>query len=85
MANVRVALVIVERGEAPLGIVYVSDALASSKVRLLDIFPEESHSPIVYEAALVAGRVTPAARRFMAFVIAAPARALFARHGFIVD
>lgn len=85
MANVRVALTVVQRGEAPLGVVYASDAQAASKVRLLDLFPADSHSPIIYEAALVAGQATPAARQFMAFLLGPAARTLFAEHGFLVE
>ena len=46
--NVRAALLLVERGEAPLGIVYATDAAASRGVRVVGTFPAESHPPITY-------------------------------------
>ena len=50
--NVRAALAFVARGEAPLGIVYRTDALAEKRVRIVDEFPEDSHPPIIYPIAL---------------------------------
>ncbi len=62
--NVRAALVLVSRGEAPLGIVYATDALADRGVRIVDTFPAASHPPIVYPAALTHdGQVAAAQRR----------------------
>ena len=52
--NVRSALALVARGEAKLGIVYGSDAVAESKVQVIANFPEASHAPIVYPAAIIA-------------------------------
>src|SRR5467141_1101089 len=46
--NVRAALAYVARGEAPLGIVYQTDAQAEKRVRVVDVFPEDSHPPITY-------------------------------------
>ncbi|MFQ5955911.1 MAG: molybdate ABC transporter substrate-binding protein, partial [Kiloniellales bacterium] len=83
LSNVRVALALVERGEAALGVVYRSDAAASAKVRLIGLFPAESHAPIAYSVGLVAGRADAAARRFLAFLRGAEAGQVFARHGFI--
>jgi molybdate transport system substrate-binding protein len=82
--NVRAALLFVARGEAPLGIVYASDALAEPKVRIVASFPADSHPPIVYPAALTARTVHPAAARFLAYLRTPTAKALFTRHGFIV-
>ena len=62
--SVRAALALVERGEAPLGIVYATDARASTGVKVVGIFPPESYPPITYPFAIVAGRDTPAVRRF---------------------
>src|SRR6478672_7522023 len=59
--NVRAALVLVARGEAPLGIVYRTDALAESGVRIVGTFPAGSHPPVVYPAAVIAGSANPAA------------------------
>src|ERR1700733_4095751 len=50
--SVRSALAFVDRGEAPLGIVYETDALIDKRVRVVDVFPANSHLPIVYPVAL---------------------------------
>lgn len=81
-ANVRAALTLVERGESPLGIVYSTDAAISPKVRLVGLFPADSHPPIVYPLALVAGKATPDARRFCQFLQSGPVKAIFAKYGF---
>jgi molybdate transport system substrate-binding protein len=52
--SVRSALLFVDRGEAPLGIVYATDAQIDKKVRVVDVFPEDTHVPIVYPLALTA-------------------------------
>jgi molybdate transport system substrate-binding protein len=79
--NVRTALNFVARGEAPLGIVYASDARAESRVRVVDTFPASSHEPIRYPAAVTAGAGADAAG-FLAFLTSEPARALFDKAGF---
>ncbi len=80
--SVRSALTFVDRGEAPLGIVYATDALIDKNVRVVDVFPADSHAPIVYPAALtrVAG---PAAAQFIAFVASPAAAATFKAYGFV--
>lgn len=80
--NVRVALALVARGEAPLGIVYRTDAAAEPKVRVVATLPPESHPPIVYPVAMVASSRHPSARTWYAFLRRAPAQAVFERHGF---
>ena len=52
--NVRAALAYVARGEAPLGIVYGTDAQAEQRVRVVEVFPADTHPPIVYPAAVTA-------------------------------
>lgn len=79
--NVRSALAFVERGEAAAGIVYATDAAASSKVRVTAHVPAASHAPIVYPAALVSG-APPAARAVFERLFAPPARAALAAAGF---
>lgn len=79
--NVRSALVLVERGEAPLGIVYRTDALQSGRVKVIALFPAGSHAPIRYPAALIAG-APPAAQRFYRHLFGDAARAALARAGF---
>lgn len=83
-ANVRAALALVDRGEAPVGIVYATDARISSRVRVVGGFPPESHPPIVYPLALVAGRGAGAARRFYDHLRSEAAAMVFRAHGFLV-
>lgn len=80
--NVRVALMLVARGEAPLGIVYGSDAAAEPRVRVAATFAADLHPPIVYPAALTVTATHPAAGRFLAYLGSAAARRIFERHGF---
>jgi molybdate transport system substrate-binding protein len=79
--NVRSALAFVARGEAPLGIVYRTDALAEKRVRIVDVFPEDSHPPVTYPIALTKG-ASPEAQRFEDFVISAAAKPIFLKYGF---
>lgn len=80
--NVRAALQLVARGETPLGIVYGSDAHASPGVTVVAAFPEASHRPIVYPAAIVASSIHPQAEEFLAFLPSPAAAAIFAANGF---
>ena len=75
--NVRAALVLVSRGEAPLGIVYRTDALADGRVRTVAEFPQSSHPPIVYPVALTASTRSPAARKLLEYLKSQAARALW--------
>ncbi len=81
--NVRAALLLVARGEAPLGVVYQTDASAEPGVRIVGTFPPDSHPPIVYPMALTraAGPDSPA---FAAYLRGPAARALFEAQGFTV-
>ncbi len=79
--NVRVALAYVSRGEAPLGIVYETDARADKNVKVVGVFPENSHQPILYPAALVK-EAKPEARTFLAYLASPAARAIFEKDGF---
>lgn len=81
--NVVAAMNFVARGETPLGIVYATDALASDKVRVVARFPIETHSPVVYELALVRGHASPAARAFFAYLTGDAARTAFEAAGFV--
>jgi molybdate transport system substrate-binding protein len=80
--NVRTALLLVARGEAPFGIVYATDALAEPKVRIVDTFPENTHAAIVYPVAVVATSRSPYAQRLIDSLASPGARAIWARHGF---
>jgi len=82
--NVRAALALVARGEAPYGIVYATDATADDNVTVVATFPAESHPPIVYPAALAAGSDAGDAAALLAYLGSAPARPLFERQGFTV-
>jgi molybdate transport system substrate-binding protein len=82
--NVRAALALVERGECPLGIVYSTDAALSQKVKVVGTFPEDSHPPITYPAALIAGKDSPAARAFLDFLKTPEAKTVFEKYGFAV-
>lgn len=80
--NVRAALMLVARGEAPLGIVYRSDAIDEPSVKVVATFPEESHPPILYPAARVAASRHGGAAAFLAYLRSAAGAQAFARHGF---
>jgi molybdate transport system substrate-binding protein len=80
--NVRSALMYVARGEAPLGIVYATDAQAEAEVRIVDTFPPNSHEPITYPAAAVRG-AGEAARGYLDYLTSAPARDTWRRFGFL--
>jgi molybdate transport system substrate-binding protein len=81
--NVRAALAYVARGEAPFGVVYRTDALGEKRVRIVGTFPEGSHDPIVYPAALTR-EAGPEAAQFLRFLSGVEARTIFRKHGFIV-
>jgi molybdate transport system substrate-binding protein len=81
--NVRAALNFVSRGEAPLGIVYRTDAAADRRVRIVAVFPAQTHPPIVYPAALLKGASDPGASMFFEFLNSAQAREIFRKHGFM--
>jgi molybdate transport system substrate-binding protein len=80
--NVRAALALVARGEAAFGIVYRTDALAEKSVRIVDTFPEATHAPIVYPAALVRPDASTAARAFLEFLRSGAARPTWQKYGF---
>ena len=82
--NVRAALALVARGEAPLGIVYRTDALAEKGVRIVDTFPPSTHPPIVYPMVVLKRSSTPVATAFAGYLPTPDARAIFERHGFRV-
>jgi molybdate transport system substrate-binding protein len=83
--DVRSALLLVERGEAPLGIVYATDAAVSKQVMIAGTFPADSHDPISYPFAVVKAGDTPEGREFMGFLQSPPAREVFANRGFKVE
>jgi len=82
--NVRAALLRVARGEAPLGIVYSTDAAAEPGVKIVATFPADSHPPIIYPAALAKDQHNPDAKAFLDFLRSAKARVSFEKQGFTV-
>jgi molybdate transport system substrate-binding protein len=83
-ADVRAALALVERGEAPLGVVYSTDAAVTAKVRVVDTFPEDSHAPVTYPAAQVAGQATEQSGEFFKFLRSDQAQAVWQKYGFLL-
>ncbi len=81
--SVRAALAFVERGEAPFGIVYATDALSSKAVRIVGVFPNASHPPITYPIARLAASASREAEAFRLFLISAQGRAIFRHFGFL--
>jgi molybdate transport system substrate-binding protein len=79
--SVRSALAFVDRGEAELGIVYATDALIDKHVRVVDVFPANSHLPIVYPIALTS-EAKPAAARFVAYIRGPAGDVAFKAYGF---
>lgn len=82
--DVRAALNLVVLGQCPLGIVYRSDAVSESRVKVLATFPADSHKPIVYPAAIVKGHDSVASRSLLAALQSPRARKVFAHWGFTV-
>lgn len=82
--NVRSALALVALGEAPYGIVYLTDAAAEDRVHVVGHFGPETHPPIVYPVADIANRNTLAEAAFLAYLRGPDARAAFMRQGFDV-
>ena len=79
--NVRVALTLVARGEAELGIVYETDAKVEPGVKIVAHFPPDSHPAIVYPVAATAG-AKPDATRYLDFLQSMAAKAVFENYGF---
>lgn len=83
--NVRAALALVAQGETPLGIVYATDAAAEPKVKVVGVFPENSHPPIVYPAAVMKGAASAeASKNLLGFLRSEKAREIFKKQGFTI-
>jgi molybdate transport system substrate-binding protein len=82
--NVRAALAYVAKGEAPLGIVYGTDARSEPAVRVVGTFPAESHPEILYPVALLAS-AKPEARKFLDFLLSSEAAPAFEAQGFSIE
>jgi molybdate transport system substrate-binding protein len=81
--NVRAALTLVARGEAPLGIVYSTDAKVEPGVKVIATFPEDSHDPIIYPVAATTN-AKPDATAYLAFLRSAAAKTIFENYGFAI-
>ena len=80
--NVRAALALVSRGEAPLGVVYATDAFSDKGVRIVDTFPPDSTPPIVYPAARIAGSTSAAGGPLLDYLRSPAAGASWEKYGF---
>jgi molybdate transport system substrate-binding protein len=79
--SVRAALTLVARGEAALGIVYATDAQVEPEVKIVGVFPADSHPPIIYPVAATTN-AKPEAAAYLAFLQSATAKAIFEKYGF---
>lgn len=84
-ADVRSALLLVQRGEAPAGIVYATDAAVSPAVMVAGTFPANTHDPVAYPFAVTRSGDTPEARALLTFLAGPQTRAIFAQRGFKVE
>ncbi|MET7246679.1 molybdate ABC transporter substrate-binding protein [Methylobacterium sp. EM32] len=80
--NVRAALALVSRGEAPLGVVYESDAKSDPGVKVVGVFPADSHPPVVYPFAVTAEAKGEGGARFLTYLRSKAARSFFEAQGF---
>jgi molybdate transport system substrate-binding protein len=82
--NVRATLALVSRGEAPLGIVYQTDAASDKAVKIVGTFPQDTHPPIIYPIAVVTSSTNRGAPVYIAFLKSPAARPIFEKQGFTV-
>jgi molybdate transport system substrate-binding protein len=82
--NVRATLALVSRGEAPLGIVYQTDANSDKGVQIVGTFPASTHPPIIYPIAVIGASTNPGAPGYVAFLKSPTARPIFEKQGFTV-
>jgi molybdate transport system substrate-binding protein len=82
--DVRAALLLVSRGEAPLGIVYQTDAAADKSVKIVATFPESTHPPIVYPIAILASSTNGVAPVYLQYLLSPKAEPFFEKQGFVV-
>jgi len=80
--SVRSAMLLVERGEAPLGIVYETDAAISTRVKIVGVFPKEAHEPVTYPFVVVTAQDSPDARRVHDFLVGSEAMDIYRSFGF---
>jgi molybdate transport system substrate-binding protein len=82
--DVRAALLLVSRGEAPLGIVYQTDAAADKNVKIVGTFPESSHPPIIYPIAILANSTNGVTPVYVQYLLSPKAEPFFEKQGFVV-
>ncbi|MBN9061368.1 MAG: molybdate ABC transporter substrate-binding protein [Rhizobiales bacterium 65-9] len=82
--SVRAALLLVSRGEAPLGVVYQTDAAADPNVKIVGAFPEDTHPPIIYPVAVMKDSTNADAAAFLSYLRGPAARTAFEKQGFTV-
>jgi len=82
--DVRAALLFVSRGEAPLGIVYQTDAAADKNVKIVATFPESTHPPIIYPIAILASSTNGVAPVYVQYLLSPKAAPFFEKQGFVV-
>jgi molybdate transport system substrate-binding protein len=82
--DVRATLLLVSRGEAPLGIVYQTDAAADKGVKIVGAFPESTHPPIIYPIAVTAASTSSEAAAYIGFLKSPAAKPAFEKQGFVV-
>jgi molybdate transport system substrate-binding protein len=82
--DVRATMLLVSRGEAPLGIVYQTDAAADKGVKIVGAFPESTHPPIIYPIAVTTASTHPGAAAYVGFLKSAAAKPVFEKQGFVV-
>lgn len=80
--NVRATLAFVARGETPVGIVYATDAKVEPKVKIVGVFPDGSHPPVVYPIAATSTTTNAATLKYLDFLRTGAARAIFEKYGF---
>ena len=80
--SVRAALAFVARGETPLGVVYATDAAAEPNVKVVGVFPADSHAPIIYPVAITKDSKSSDALGFLTFLRGSAAAAIFKKQGF---
>jgi molybdate transport system substrate-binding protein len=81
--NVRAALAYVARREGPLGIVYATDAKVEPDVKVVGVFPDNTHDPIIYSVAATVN-AKPETMQYLAFLRSAAAKSIFEGYGFSV-
>ena len=82
--SVRSALMLVSRGEAPLGIVYATDAASDKNVKVVGVFPDNSYEPVIYPAAIMANSTNKNAEKFLNYLKKSSTKKIFEKHGFNV-